>query len=80
MSVLLEFYRAEKKIKFQIIRDLFFSYSNSSHSNKRFCLSFNNFKSLMLQDLNRRLIDKKEPSGELMVIDDLNNSVDGEIL
>ena len=47
MSVLLEFYRAEKKIKFQIIRDLFFSYSNSSHSNKRFCLSFNNFKSLM---------------------------------
>jgi hypothetical protein len=47
LSVLLEFYRAERKIKFQIIRDLFFSYSNSNTSNKIFNLSFNSFKSFM---------------------------------
>lgn len=47
LSVLMEFYRAERKIKFQIVRDLFFSYSNSNPSNKKFTLSFSNYKAFM---------------------------------
>ncbi len=45
-SVLLEFYKAEKMLKFQIIRDLFFSFSNFNSGNK-FSLTFYNFKSFM---------------------------------
>jgi len=46
LTVLLEYYRNEKKIKCKIIKDLFLSYSNSS-VNQQFSIGFDDFMHFM---------------------------------
>jgi len=46
LSVFLEYYRSEKKIKCKIIRDLFLSFQNIGAS-KEYSVSFDDFMTIM---------------------------------